>query len=70
MPCDPGVSVLADWKKRPGGVGRIIQPLRRDGLQIDRHTPGVYLAEALEKLKEILGHDSVVMTERYAHLWP
>jgi integrase len=93
--------VLADWRKRSGGVGRIIQPLRRDGLKIDKHTPGVYLAETLvklelarpglrwyqatrhtfasqwvlaggsiEKLKEILGHYSVVMTERYAHLRP
>jgi hypothetical protein len=93
--------VLGDWKKRTGGSGRIIQPLRRDGLKIDKHTPGVYLAEALEKLeldrpglrwyqatrhtfasqwvlaggsieklKEILGHYSVVMTERYAHLRP
>ncbi|MGA8892364.1 MAG: site-specific integrase [Anaeromyxobacteraceae bacterium] len=93
--------VLAGWKKRSEGAGRIIQPLRRDGLKIDKHTPGVYLAEALvklelarpglrwyqatrhtfasqwvlaggsiEKLKEILGHYSVVMTERYAHLRP
>jgi len=25
---------------------------------------------SIEKLKEILGHDSVVMTERYTHLGP
>lgn len=33
--------VLAAWKKRSGGAGRVIQPLRRDGLKIDKHTPGV-----------------------------
>ena len=93
--------VLADWKLRTGGEGRVIPPLRCDGQKIDKGTPGTYLRLALdelglareglrwyqatrhtfasqwvmnggsiEKLKEILGHYSVVITERYAHLRP
>lgn len=93
--------VLADWKLRTGGEGRVIPPLRCDGRKIDKGTPGTYLRLALdelglardglrwyqatrhtfasqwvmnggsiEKLKEILGHYSVVITERYAHLRP
>jgi hypothetical protein len=34
------------------------------------HVSGPYLGGSIEKLKEILGHYSVVMTERYAHLRP
>jgi integrase len=98
---DALLPILTEWKLRTGGRGRVVPPLRRDGTKVDKHTPGEYLQEALErlglarpglrwyqatrhtfasqwvmsggsieKLKEILGHYSVVVTERYAHLRP
>ncbi len=60
---------------------RVIPPLRCDGQKIDKHTPGIYLRQALAELG--LGREglrwyqatrrtfaSVVITERYAHLRP
>jgi integrase len=98
---DPLLPVLAEWKLRTKGLGRVIPPLRRDGAKVDKHTPGNYLRPVLkalgltqpglgwyeatrhtfashwvlaggsiEKLSKVLGHYSVVMTERYAHLRP
>ncbi len=35
----------------PGGRPRqVVPPLRRDGTKVDKHTPGEYLQEALERL--------------------
>jgi hypothetical protein len=93
--------ILSEWKLKTGGEGRVVPPLRCDGVKIDKNTPAAYLRAALtrlglareglgwyeatrhtfasqwcmaggsiEKLKEILGHYSVVVTERYAHLKP
>jgi hypothetical protein len=42
--------VLADWKLRTGGEGRVIPPLRSDGQKIDKGTPGTYLRLALDEL--------------------
>jgi integrase len=93
--------VLAAWKLKQGGEGRIVPPLCSDGKEIDEQTPGKYLRDALkklgltrrglgwyeatrhtfasqwvlsggsiEKLSKMLGHYSVVVTERYVHLRP
>ena len=93
--------ILEEWKRRSGGAGCVIPPLRRDGRKVDKHTPGALPARSLEgarpratrprvvrghtphvagqwvmagvsieKPKEILGHYSVVVTERYACLRP
>ncbi len=98
---DALLPILTAWREETGGDGRIIPAMRCDGEKIDKHTPGIYLRAALEKLgltrpglgwyeatrhtfashwvmaggsieklKEILGHYSVVVTERYAHLRP
>lgn len=42
--------VLADWKLRTVGEGRVIPPLRCDGQKIDKGTPGTYLRLALAEL--------------------
>jgi len=109
---DPLLPVLKAWKLRTGGTGLVAPPLRRDGGNIDKATPGKYLratlkklglaspgfglprpggkrqkvwywctrhtfasqwvmsGRSIEKLKEMLGHYSVIVTERYAHLRP
>jgi len=96
---NPLLPILREWKLKSGSTGRVIPPLRSDGEQIDKGTPGKYLRPVLkklglarpglrwyqatrhtfasqwvlsggsiEKLKEMLGHYSVTVTEKYAHL--
>jgi integrase len=102
---DSLLPILAEWKLKSGGAGRIVPPMRCDGQHLKiaggGATTGKYLRETLvrlglwrkglgwyectrhtfasqwvlnggsiEKLKEMLGHYSVVVTERYAHLRP
>jgi integrase len=93
--------VLAQWKLRTGGEGRLIPSMREGGVRISKRIPGKHLRATLkrlglerpglgwyeatrhtfasqwvlsggsiEKLKEILGHYSVIVTERYTHLRP
>lgn len=89
--------VLAAWKLKTRGLGRVVPPMRSDGQFLDDHTlrshfktarealtlppmtwyqatrhtfasQWVMNGGAIEKLKEILGHSTVQVTERYAHL--
>ena len=93
--------VLAQWKLRTGGEGRLIPSMRSEGVRISKRIPGKHLRATLRRLglerpglgwyeatrhtfasqwvlgggsieilKEILGHHSVVVTERYTHLRP
>ena len=91
--------LLAEWRLRSGGEGRVVPSMRSDGEFLDGHTlrkrlkkvlealklPSVTWYEAtrhtfasqwvlagnsLEKLREIMGHSTVQVTERYAHLKP
>lgn len=114
---DALLPVLQQWKLETGGEGRVIPPMRIDGLKIDKETPGNYLRDALTQLKlarpgfalpptdprqkplekqklwywctrhtfashwamsgrplrelqALLGHSSIAVTEKYAHLAP
>lgn len=91
--------LLAAWKLRSKGEGRVVPTMRSDGEFLDGHTIRAHLKKALEKLKlprltwyestrhtfasqwvlagnsieklrEIMGHSTVQVTERYAHLKP
>ena len=106
--------VLAKWRLKSGGEGRLVPPMRSDGTHCDDHTLRRHLKKALltlgllpandtahdnarkrrprlnwyrctrhtfashwtmaggsiEKLKEILGHSTIQVTERYSHLRP
>jgi integrase len=88
-------------KLQSGSEGLVVPPLRKDGVNIHKQTPGKFLRRTLEKLKlqrpalgwyeatrhtfasqwviaggsieklkEMMGHYSVVVTERYTHLRP
>lgn len=91
--------LLAEWKLRSKGEGRVVPSMRSDGEYLDDHTLRKHLAKALEglklprvtwyqatrhtfasqwvlggnkieKLREIMGHSTVQVTERYTHLRP
>jgi integrase len=91
--------LLAEWRLRSGGEGRVVPSMRSDGEFLDGHTIRKHLKDALatsklppmtwyqatrhtfashwvlagnsiEKLREIMGHSTVQVTERYAHLRP
>jgi integrase len=91
--------LLAEWRLRSKGEGRVVQSMRSDGEFLDGHTIRKHLKDAVETLKlppltwyqatrhtfashwilsgqgietlrEIMGHSSVQVTERYAHLRP
>jgi integrase len=91
--------LLAEWRLRSKGEGRVVRAMRSDGEFLDGHTLRSHLKIALaelelpamtwyqatrhtfasqwilagqgiETLREIMGHSSVQVTERYAHLRP
>lgn len=91
--------LLAEWRLRSKGEGRVVPPMRSDGEFLDDHTLRRHLKDVVENLKlpkltwyqatrhtfashwilagqgietlrEIMGHSSVQVTERYAHLRP
>jgi integrase len=91
--------LLAQWKLRSKGEGRVVPAMRSDGEFLDSHTLRKHLADVLPKLelplitwyqatrhtfasqwilagqgietlREIMGHSTVQVTERYAHLRP
>lgn len=91
--------LLAAWRLRSQGEGRVVPAMRTDGEFLDGHTIRKHLARALadlnlpamtwyqatrhtfasqwvlagnslEKLREIMRHSTVQVTERYAHLRP
>jgi integrase len=96
---DSLMPILAAWKLKTGGTGRVVPPMRIDGEHLKKYTLYKHLNAALEplglpklewyeatrrtfashwvlagnsieKLRDVLGHYSVVVTERYAHLRP
>ena len=91
--------LLATWKLRSKGLGRVVPTMRSDGEFLDDHTIRKHLKAALERLKlpaltwyqstrhtfashwvlsgnsleklrEVMGHSTVQVTERYTHLKP
>jgi len=91
--------LLAEWRLRCGGIGRVVPSMRSDGAFLDSHTIRAHLkttitklelpaltwyeatrhtfasqwvlgGNSLEKLREVMGHSTVQVTERYAHLKP
>lgn len=91
--------LLATWRLRSKGEGRVVPSMRSDGEYLDDHTLRKHLAlvlerlklphvtwyqatrhsfashwvlagNSLEKLREIMGHTTIQVTERYAHLRP
>jgi len=66
------------WKLKTGGFGAVLPTMRSDGAFCDDHTLRAHLKTAQEvlklpkmtwyQLKEMMGHSTVQITERYAHL--
>ncbi len=71
-----GPLVQATCPTRSGKAGRPPSFMRSSaltGYQATRHTfasQWVLAGGSIEKLKEIMGHISVIVTEQYAHLHP